>query len=87
MLKKLISVYKITFLISVTLCIVLLAQGVIRNPVDIAAVILGCLLGTFVLDSEYILYAYIFEPEGEYAKTIMGYIKYNDYKSLITFID
>jgi len=87
MIKKVISTYKVPLLLSVTLSIVLLAVGVVRNPIDIFATILGCLLGTFVLESEYILYAYIYDPDSDYSKNIRGYIDHKDYKGLIDFIE
>lgn len=86
MLRKIISVYKIPLLISVTLAVVLLAQGVIRNPIDILSTIVGCLMGTFVLDSEYLLYSY-FDPTIEFSKNVVAYINHKDYKSLIDFIE
>ena len=86
MFRKIISVYKIPLLISVTLAVVLLAQGVIRNPLDIVATIVGCILGAFVLDSEYLLYSY-FEPTTEFSKNVMAYIDHKDYKTLIDFIE
>lgn len=87
MIKKVISIYKIPLLLSITLTIVLLAMGVVRNPIDIFATVLGCLLGTFILDSEYVLYAYIFDADSDYSKNIRGYIDHKDYKGLLVYIE
>jgi len=87
MIKKLFTYYKLPLLISITLTITILALSVVRQTLGIVEVVVGCLLGTFVLDSEYLMYAYILEPKSEFAKTIFGYIKYKDFKSLIEFIN
>lgn len=86
MVKKIISIYKVQLLLSITLSIVLLAIGVVRNPFEIVSTILGCIIGTFVLDSEYLLFAYMFDPESSYSKDIRGYVEYKDYKGLIDYI-
>lgn len=87
MIKKLFTYYKIPLLISATLAITILASAVVRQPFNIIEVVVGCLLGTFILDSEYLMYAYILEPKSEFAKTVFGYIKYKDYKNLLEFIN
>ncbi len=87
MIKRIFTYYKLPLLISLTLTIILLALGVVRGSWNIIEVVLGCFLGTFVLDTEYIMYAYIFEPNSEFAKSIFGYIKHKDIKNLIAFIN
>jgi len=87
MIKRIFTYYKIPLLISATLTIVLLALGVVRGSWNIVEVVVGCFLGTFILDMEYILYAYIFEPESDFGKSILGYVKFKDFKNLITFIN
>lgn len=87
MIKRIFTYYKLPLLISSTLAVTLLALGVVRGGLNITEVVIGCLLGTFILDMEYILYAYILEPKEEFSKTIAGFIKYKDFKNLITFIN
>ncbi len=87
MIKKILTYYKIPLLTSATIGIVILALGIVRNAWGITEVVIGSLFGTFVLEMEYVLYAYILEPKSEFAKTIFGYIKYKDYKSLVSFIN
>lgn len=87
MIKKLFTYYKLPLLISITLIITILALAVVRQALGITEVVFGCLLGTFVLDTEYIMYAYILEPKSEFAKTVFGYIKYKDFKNLLEFIN
>lgn len=87
MIKKIFTYYKLPLLISITLIITILALAVVRQAWGITEVVLGCLLGTFVLDMEYIMYAYILEPQSEFAKTVFGYIKYKDFNNLVEFIN
>lgn len=87
MIKKILSYYKLPLLISATLTITLLALGVIRKPWPIAEIVIGCFLGTFILDLEYVMYAYILEPNTEFAKSVVGYIKHKDFGGLIGFVN
>lgn len=87
MIRKILSYYKLPLLISATLSITLLALGVIKKPLPISEILIGCFLGTLMLDLEYIMYAYILEPTTEFAKSITGYIKYKDFGGLINFIN
>ena len=87
MIKKVFAYYKLPLLISLTLAITLLALGVVRKALGITEVVIGCLLGTFILDSEYLMYAYILEPKSEFAKEIFGYMKFKDYGGLIDYIN
>jgi hypothetical protein len=86
-IKKIFVYYKLPLLISATLTITLLALGVIRNPISITEVIVGCFLGTFILDLEYVMYAYILEPNAEFSKSVFGYIKSKDFGGLIGFVN
>lgn len=87
MIKKIFYYYKLPLLISLTIGVVILALGVVRNPLNIVEVFIGVIFGAFVLDLEYILYAYIFEPRSEFAKTLFGYIKHKDRGGLISYIN
>lgn len=87
MLKKIFVYYKIPLLLSITIGIIISAMAVVRNPWEIAEVVLGVVFGAFILDSEYILYSYIFEPNSEFAKSLFAYIKHKDYAGLIGFIN
>ncbi len=86
MLKKIISVYKIPLLLSLTLFVVLIALNVTREPLLIAATLIGCLIGMFVLDADYFLQAYILEPEQDFSKTFRGFVEHKDFGSLVNHI-
>lgn len=78
MQKKFLAFYKISLLISIAVIVAIIAFKVVRDPYQIAFIILGSLLGTFVLDMEYVLYAFFFEPEKDFSKTLAGFLKHGD---------
>lgn len=87
MIKKIFTYYKIPFLISVVIGIIVVATGVARNTWDFVEVTTGIILGTFVLDLEYILYPYIFEPKTDFAKSVFAFVKHKDFGGLISFVN
>lgn len=87
MIKKIFTYYKLPLLISVTLGIMVAALGVVKKPFEIFEILSGVLMGAFVLDLEYILYSYMFEPNSSFAISVFGYIKSKDTGGLIAFIN
>ncbi len=73
-------------LISLVVAIVFLAAIVERSPVDIFLIFVAALLGTFVLDTEYPLYAYIFEPEKNFSKNLKNFVKDKDYLGALKYV-
>lgn len=87
MIKKLLKIYKTHFLIAATTAVVMLAQGVLRGFWNVSEIFLGAFLGSFILDTEYLINAYILEPTGDFAKQLGGYIKHRDYTSALDYFD
>ena len=87
MIKKILTYYKIPLLISATVGITVAALGVARNAIDIVEIVVGVVFGTFLLDMEFILYPYLFEPKTDFAKSVFAYMKHKDYAGLIGFIN
>ena len=85
--KKVFSIYKIPLLISLTLSIILIALRIVRQPLDIASIFLGALAGSFVLDLEYFIYAYFLEPEKDFSKTLVAFVKHKDFQNALLYID
>ncbi len=86
MLKTIVNVYKIPLLLSITLAVTLIALRVERNSLTIAFIILGSLLGTVILDLDYIIYAYFLEPNHDFSKTLKTFIHHKDYSNTLAFI-
>jgi hypothetical protein len=87
MIKKLIALYKIQFLVSVTLAIVLIAIKTVKDPLSIAFIIIAILIGTFILDLDYLIYAFFLEPEADFSKTLSAFVKHKDFINAFQFIE
>jgi hypothetical protein len=83
---KVFTIYKVPVAISITLAIVLIALGTIRAPLEIAALLTGTFLGTFVLDLEYLLTAVVLEPTKDFSKTLVGFVKHSDLANAVKHI-
>lgn len=86
MYSKLSKIYKLPLLISITLGVIILAVTVQREPLNIAMIFLGTVLGTFLLDLDYFLYAYFIEPESDFSKDIRAFTKHGDILNLMMHI-
>jgi hypothetical protein len=86
LLKKIFGIYKVQFLASLTLFIMLLTLMGIRSPLNIVMTLLGCLIGTFVLDLDYIIYAFFTDPNEDFSLTLKGYLKHKDYINALSYI-
>lgn len=84
--KTVVSYFKFPLLISAVLAIVLFAVTSIRLPIQATQILLGAFFGTFILDLEYVLYAYAMEPQKEFSKTLVGFIKHRDFTNVINHI-
>ncbi|HOD01506.1 MAG TPA: hypothetical protein PKH50_02185 [bacterium] len=87
MIKKILKYYTTPLLISATLGIIMLAMTVAKDPIEIIEIIVGAILGTFILDIEYVLYPYMFDSNSDFSKFIFGYTKNKDFEGLISFIN
>jgi len=74
--KKSVLSLRTQFIISAVVAIVFLATVVERSTISAVFTVLASLLGTLVLDLEYPLYAYFFEPERGFSKNFR-YVFYN----------
>lgn len=86
MLKKFIDAYLISLLIALTIFIALMALNPYLSSLNVIYLVLGCLLGVFLLDLDYVLYAYFYDPEVPFSKTLRGYIAHKDFKNAIHHI-
>lgn len=86
MVKKIWELYKTPLLVSLTLAIVLIAENSVKTPLLLTSIILGSFVGTFLLDLDYIIYAYFTDPEKEFSKSLRSFIKHNDYAGAASHI-
>ncbi len=87
MVKELFKFYKIPLLISLVLFIVMASLISFGSVLDVLQILLGALLGAIFLDLEFFLYAYLFEPQLEFSKTLLGYLKHKDIGGAIIYVN
>ncbi|MFC1756247.1 hypothetical protein ACFLZK_02540 [Patescibacteria group bacterium] len=78
MLKKVWDIYKIQFIVTLTLTVVIVSTKIIKTPTYISLAALGAFLGTFVLELDYFVYAYFLEPEKSFSITLRGFMQHKD---------
>jgi hypothetical protein len=78
--------YKTALLLSLTAAIVIIALNVVRDPIVIALIVIGSLLGTFIMDLDYVLHAYFIEPTDTNSGLIKDYLYHRDLNGLAEFI-
>ncbi|MFZ5424251.1 MAG: hypothetical protein ACOZAO_00450 [Patescibacteria group bacterium] len=69
---------KVQLLLSATLVVVLIALRVERDALQIALVILGSFFGTYLLKLDYLIHAYFVEPDSDFSKTLLAFLKHFD---------
>lgn len=85
LLATVLSTYKLKILVSITLSIVLIALRVEKQPLNIIATCVGTLLGTFVLELEYIVAAYWTDPDAEFSPNFRELISQANYSAAIIY--
>lgn len=86
MIKKIWNIYKIQFLVTLTLIIVIVSTNVFRSSQTIAVVSLGAILGTFLLELDYFVYAYFLEPQKSFSKDLRGFMQHKDLAGALNHI-
>ena len=86
MIKKIWNIYKIQFLVTITLIIVIVSTKVFKTPQIIVATSLGAILGTFLLELDYFVYAYFLEPEKSFSKDLKGFMQHKNLPGALNHI-
>jgi len=86
MIKKIWNIYKIQFVVTLTLIIVIIATKIIKTPTTVFLAALGAILGTFVLELDYFVYAYFLEPEKTFSVTLKGFMQHRDFAGALDHI-
>jgi hypothetical protein len=86
MSKSLVSIYRIPILISIVLIIVMMAMASLRATFDIVMVATGVFLGMLILDFEYVLNATFLDTKSDFSKTLVAYIRHNDWPNAFRHI-
>lgn len=84
--KKILDTYKFTILISITLFVALMALRVEKHTVNILLLFFGSILGGLLLEADYFIQAYFIEPNSDFSRNLVTYIKHKDFKGALTYI-
>ncbi len=79
--------YKTPITVSITLFITLMALTGTQDIVRGTELLLGILLGTFILDLDYIIYVFITDPNTEFSRNLRSFIKHRDLAHSISYIE
>jgi len=82
----LIQFYRIPFILSLSMGVVILSTNFRGGTLDIILIFLGAFLGMFFLDLDYFLHSYILEPEDNFSKLLRDYIKSKDFIGALNYI-
>lgn len=78
MSKNFLKLYSVQLLLSFALAVVLTAVSLEREFVNVVFIMLGCILGTFFIDLDYVLHAYLLAPKSQEASLVKDYLKHFD---------
>lgn len=82
-----IRLYKTQILVSITLAVAIISLSVIRNYFTMSLVLIGALIGTFLLDLDYLIYTYFMEPHRNFSKNLSTFIKHKDFNNALKYIE
>lgn len=85
-MSNLFKYYRIPIILSISLAVVLISQVFKGNNLQLFLLILGCILGTFFLDLDYFLHAYLLEPTDHFSGLLKDFIKHKDIKGAFEYI-
>ena len=84
-MKNLLKFYKIPLLVSITLSVVIIATTTQRIPLNIFLIFLVSFISILVVDLDYFIHSYFFDPELEFSKNFKAYIKDKDYAGAFVY--
>lgn len=85
-IAKVYNIYKIQILASITIGLAMIALKLEREPISFTFITLGALVGTFILDIDYLIYAFFIEPKKDFSTTVRAYIKHKDFSNTLSYI-
>lgn len=87
LIKTVLKYYKLCLLIALTVGVAVTAQRVERSYLNIILIFAGSIIGTFVLDTEYLLEAYWNNPLSEFSLGLKALFAQKNYAGALTYIN
>lgn len=85
-MSNLFKYYRLPIILSISLTVVLISQVFRNGYLELTLIFLGCLLGTFFLDLDYFINAYLLDTDSEFSKLLRDYVKQKDYTGALNYI-
>ncbi|HXK52761.1 hypothetical protein H6802_01260 [Candidatus Nomurabacteria bacterium] len=85
MIRHIFNFYKIHFLISLTIAIIIITKSSVANPLAFVAVIASSIMGGIIFEADYLAFAYFLDKESIFSQTLRGYLKDKDFKNALTY--
>lgn len=90
-MNPIVARYKIPVLISIVISLVILVLGILFNGVASpwvgVLVFVGAILGALMMDLEFILYAYIIEPNSPASLSIKTFVRANGFGGYVRYLN
>lgn len=77
-MNNLFKFYRLQIILSLSLMIVLISQVFKSGYLELSLIALGCILGTFFLDLDYFINAYMIDQDSDFSKLLRDYVKNKD---------
>ncbi len=85
-MSNLFRYYRLQIIISLSLMVVLISQVYRNGVLELSLIALGCILGTFFLDLDYFISAYLVDQDTEFAKLLKDYVRNKDFLGAFNYI-
>ena len=86
-IKTLIKKYTINLALSFVLAVVIIALRLETNIINVILVLAGSLLGTFLLDLDYLVFAFIVEPNHHFSQRLRELVVQKNLDGALLYID
>lgn len=83
--SQFLKLYKVPFLIAITLTVVLIALMLERQFMVFALIAVGAIFGVFLLDLDYFIHAFLTEKDQDFSKTFSAYVKHWNLGQALTY--
>ncbi|MEK7595626.1 MAG: hypothetical protein AAB443_03530 [Patescibacteria group bacterium] len=84
--KKILTTYKVNFVISSTLAGVLILLSPQKDVLSILGIVFGVFVGTFILDAEFFTYSYVTNPTEEFSQGLRALMGQKNYAGALAYI-
>jgi len=86
LLKQLLQKHSLNLLLALVLFILILALRLETHPINILWILVGCLLGSFLLDLDYYLFAFLVEPSHHFSIRVKEFFNQKNLVGMVAYV-